>query len=286
MFQVRRTKKRARLKLTVMFYGRQPQGKSMLKFLKNLFKSSSKEPEIKVSAGVIVNNEVNPAREMLKEATALKKEKKYDEACDKLKEAFRAKGSDELMVKERMRLPMYLQLAKKNDEGWGILNELNIKYTDVFSQAEIANQMRVFLEKEKKYKQALLFVVWSTCKEIERDRSNIQNSIDFADQMSETEKEYGSLFDKSNEKVFGKTPKGNPITDSAYQMFIDRVKGSMSKEGIFGRIQALLKKLKQLELADPISEDISEYLHSKERYELQTVRDILNEKLRDENASV
>jgi hypothetical protein len=40
--------------------------------------------------------------------------------------------------------------------------------------------MRVFLEKEKKYKQALLFVAWSICKEIERDRSNIQDSIDFA----------------------------------------------------------------------------------------------------------
>lgn len=258
----------------------------MLKFVKNLFKSSSKAPEVRISTSVIVNNEVNPAREMLKEATALKKEKKYDEACDKLREVFKAKGSDELMVKERMRLPMYLQLAKKNDEGWRILNELNIKYTDVFSQAEIANQMRVFLEKEKKYKQALLFVVWSICKEIERDRGNIQGSIDFADQMPEIEKEYGSLFDKSNEKVLGKTPKGNPITDSSYQMLIDRVNDSMSKEGISGRIQSLLKKLKKLELAGPISKNISEYLHSKGRYELQTVRDILNKKLSDENASV
>lgn len=258
----------------------------MMQFLKNLFKTSTKEPEIKVTASVIVNNEVNPARELLKEATALKKEKKYDEACDKLKEAFKAKGSNELMVKELMRLPMYLQLAKKNAEGWGILNELNIKYTDVFSQAEIANQMRVFLEKEKKFKQALLFSAWSICKEIERDRSNIQGSIDFADQMAKNEKEYGSLFDKSNEKVYGKTPKGNPITDSAYQMFIDRVKDSMTKESVSGRIESLLKKMKKLEFSDPLSEKLSEYFHSKERYELPIVRDILSETLNDEKPAV
>ena len=258
----------------------------MIQFLKNLFKGSTKEPEIKVTASDIVNNEINPAREMLKEATALKKQKKYDEACNKLKEAFKAKGSNDLMVKELMRLPMYLQLAKKNDEGWKILNELNIKYTDVFSQAEIANQMRVFLTKEKKFKQALLFTAWSICKEIERDRSNIQGSIEFADQMAINEKEYGSLFDKSNEKVYGKTQKGNPITDSAYQMFIGRVKDSMSKESVSERIEPLLKKIKKLELAAPLSEKLSEYLHSKERYDLRIVRDILNETLNDENTAV
>ena len=258
----------------------------MFKFIKNLFSSSTKVPEIKVSASLIVNDAINLAREMLKEATSLKKDKKYDEACDKLKEAFVAEGSDELMVKERMRLPMYLQLAKKNDEGWGILNELNIKYTDVFSQAEIANQMRVFLEKEKKYKQAMLFLVWSVCKEIERDRNNIQGSIDLADQLSETEKEYGSLFDNSNEKVYGKSPKGNPITDSAYKMFIDRVKDSMTIEEISSRIQPLLKKLKKIELAEPISKQISEYLNSREGYELQTVRDILNKILSEEDAAI
>lgn len=251
----------------------------MIRFLKNLLNSSTKEAEITVTANVIVNDEVNLAREMLKEATALKKEKKYDEACDKLREAYEAKGSNELMIKERMRLPMYLQLAKKNDEGWKILNELNIEFTDVFSQAAIANQMRVFLEKEKKFKQALLFSTWSICKEIERDKSSIQNSIEFADQMAEHEKEYGALFEKSNEKVYGKTPTGTPITDSAYQMFVDRVKDSMSNESIGGRIEPLLKKMKRLGLADPLSEKLSAYFHSTERYDLRMVRDILRETL-------
>lgn len=258
----------------------------MIKFFENLFKKRAKVPRIKVTTSIIVNNEVNPAREMLKDATALKSEKKYDEACDKLKEAFKAKGANQLMVKELMRLPMYLQLAEKNDEGWRVLNELNIKYTDVFSQAEIANQMRVFLQKEKKFKEALVFAVWSICKEIERDRSNIQDSIAFADQMAENEKEYGTLFDKSNEEVYGKTPKGHPITDSAYQMFVERVKDGMSKEIIRGRVDLLLKKINKLESAGFLSEKLSEYLCSNERYDLQTVRNIVNETLNGEKPAV
>lgn len=258
----------------------------MLKFIKSLFSSNKKSPQIKVAAELVVNNTINPAREMLKEATALKKEKKYDEACEKLKEAFSADGSDELMVKERMRLPMYLQLTKKNDEGWRILNELNVKYTDVFSQAEIANQMRVFLQKEKKYTQAIIFSVWSICKEVVRDRYNIQGSIDLADQLASTELEFGFLSEQSNEKVYGKTPKGNPITDSAYKMFIDRIEDSISVQGVSERILPLLKKDEKLDLVEAIAVPVSEYLKSTDVYDLRAVRDILNKNLSENEAAI
>lgn len=258
----------------------------MLKFIKSLFSSNKKSLQIKVTAELVVNNTINPAREMLKEATALKKEKKYDEACEKLKEAFSADGSDELMVKERMRLPMYLQLTKKNDEGWRILNELNVKYTDVFSQAEIANQMRVFLQKEKKYTQAIIFSVWGICKEVVRDRYNIQGSIDLADQLASTEQEFGFLSEQSNEKVYGKTPKGNPITDSAYKMFIDRIEDNISVQGVSERILPLLKKDKKLDLVEAIAVPVSEYLKSTDVYDLRAVRDILNKNLSENEAAV
>lgn len=88
------------------------------------------------------------ARNLLIEATALKREKKYIEACDKLREAYSVDGAENLMIEERLRLPMYLQLAGKNDEGWDELNRLNLQYIDQFSQPRIANQMRVFLKKE------------------------------------------------------------------------------------------------------------------------------------------
>lgn len=88
------------------------------------------------------------ARNLLMEATALKREKKYIEACVKLREAYSAEGAENLMIEDRLRLPMYLQLAGKNDEGWAELNRLSARYVDQFSQPRIANQMRVFLRKE------------------------------------------------------------------------------------------------------------------------------------------
>lgn len=89
------------------------------------------------------------ARNLLMEATALKKAKKHVEACDKLREAYSADGAENLMIADRLRLPMYLQLAGQNDEGWNELNRLDAKYTDQFSEARILAQMSIFLKKEK-----------------------------------------------------------------------------------------------------------------------------------------
>lgn len=91
---------------------------------------------------------LNNARSLLKEATALKKEKKYIEACDKLHEAYSADGAESLMIADRLRLPMYLQLAGKNDEAWDELNRLDAKYVDQYSEAGILAQMSTFLKKE------------------------------------------------------------------------------------------------------------------------------------------
>ncbi len=88
------------------------------------------------------------ARNLLMEATALKREKKYIEACNKLREAYSADGAENLMIEERLRLPMYLQLAGKDDEGWDELNRLYARYTDQFSQPRIEHQMKIFLRKE------------------------------------------------------------------------------------------------------------------------------------------
>jgi len=235
----------------------------VFEFLKSIFSNNN-------------DDEVNPAREMLKDATALKKEKKYDEACNKLKEAFLLEGSADLMVKEKMRLPMYLQLANKNDEGWKILNEINIQYVDVFSQAEIANQMRVFLQKEKKYTKAILFSVWNICKEVERDRYNLQGIIDFADQLVLNKDEFTPLKYEKTEKIYGKTPKGSPITDSTYKMFSDRVDGNISESGVAKSILTLLKKSKKEGQVNILSKSISGYLNSSKQYKLREVRDIIN----------
>lgn len=255
----------------------------MLKLLKRLFSggaiTSERNNAFQITTSVIINDEINPARELLKEATQLKRNKKYDEACEKLKEAYSSKGSDELMVKERLRLPMYLQLAGKNDEGWKILNELNVTFTDVFTQAEIANQMRVFLQKEKKHKQAIMFGAWTICKEIERDRSNIEGIVTMTDEMTKLSSEF-SLFDDKNEKevVFAHTPSGNSITDSAYKMFLDRIEQNISLEGVKERLAKMLKKAKLENDLNRISSELSIYLMSSKKYDLSEVRDIIFDK--------
>ncbi len=252
----------------------------MLKLLKRIFpsgaKTSKRNNSLNISASISINNEINPARELLKEATQLKHDKKFDEACEKLKEAYSAKGADELMVKERLRLPMYLQLAGKNDEGWKILNEINITFIDVFSQAEIANQMRVFLQKEKKHKQAIMFGAWCICKEIERDRSNIESCINMTDEMAKLSSELDFLGgNNEKEEVFAHTPSGNPITDSAYKMFIDRIEYSISLEGIKERLAPMFKRAKLESDLDRVSSKFSDYLKSCNKYDLSEVRDII-----------
>ena len=92
---------------------------------------------------------LSPARRLLKEATKLKKEKKFPEACEKLREAYSAEGGEILMIEERLRLPMYLQLAGRNDEGWAELNRLLAKYVGPFDQLRTTAQMEIFLRKEK-----------------------------------------------------------------------------------------------------------------------------------------
>jgi len=183
------------------------------------------------------------------------------------------------MVKDLLRLPMYLQLAGKNDEGWKILNELNLKHTDVFSQPEIANQTRIFLQKEKKFRHAILFGIWALCKEIERDRSNVKSSIHMADEMAKLDVEFNlSINRDSSQEVFANTPKGNPIADPSYEMFSHRIEYSSSFEGVKECIEPLMKKAKLEEKINVLAKDVSTYLKSKNKYSLNEVSEILKEK--------
>ena len=220
------------------------------------------------------------ANDLLKEATQLKKEKCFIEACEKLKEAYTVADADELTVKDLLRLPMYLQLVGEYDEGWRNINELNAKYTDVFSQAEIANQMRVFLQKEQKFKPAIQFSVWSICKDIERDLSNLLESEKLADEIAKMNAEYSFLDDSDkNSEVVGTTKKGNPITDKTYVMFQERIAENKSIDGIFNRLDKDLKKAQLTLITLPLSEDISHYLTTAEHYKLSEIGNMVNNRV-------
>ena len=248
----------------------------MFKFIKNIFQKNGKnEYKFEIVTTVSVNNEPNPSRELLKDATTLKYEGKYNEACEKLKEAFNAKGSESLTVKERMRLAMYLQLAKKSEEGWQVLKEINEKYTDVFSQADIANQMRIFLQKEKLFREAIIFSIWTLCKEIERDKYNIKICIENADRIANNPL-LQRIGRREKETVYGRTPEGNPITDKFYKILNDRINEKKSREGIEKTVEPLLKKMKKENFKNEIADSISNYFSKSENYELKEIEDIID----------
>jgi tetratricopeptide (TPR) repeat protein len=101
---------------------------------------------------------------MVKEATALHKAGKLDEAVEKLKTAY--KEADEknltLTVKDYLKLPPYLQKAKRNDEAWAWFNSL-IQHAsgDHMALSEIYDKMRLFRQRERQPKDAVKYDVLS-----------------------------------------------------------------------------------------------------------------------------
>lgn len=109
-------------------------------------------PTISSELRIIDSDDIynSDARKLLKEATALKKEKKFELACQKLREAYKADGAEQLMIEERLRLPMYLQLAGKNQEGWKELIRLSqLHAEDGYLTSSIEKQKRIFIKKQK-----------------------------------------------------------------------------------------------------------------------------------------
>ena len=63
-------------------------------------------------------------QEALSAAVKYKKEKEFDKAIDSLYEAYKRMDKNEIDdLSKFLRLPMYLQAAGRNDEGWSVLNK-------------------------------------------------------------------------------------------------------------------------------------------------------------------
>lgn len=218
------------------------------------------------------------ARELLKEATTLKKEKKYKEACEKLTEAYATEGAENLTIRQKLRLPMYLQLAGEADEGWRILNEMNITYSDIHSQVAIADQMTSFLNKEKNYKQALIHSLWHYCLEILRLK---QHSFEIQQRINQLIEE--------NQKIYGELSRLG-VQDTNYNQGEDRgiqsleshkasinqeTQEKFSLETLRKHFGKLLKKLKREDILESLAVDFQAYLTSNQRYRFSEVRDII-----------
>lgn len=113
---------------------------------------------------------IDLVQHLLTKAVTHKKAKEWEEALACLDEAYNIasqQGYDFMEWSVYLRLPAYLQLAGRNDEAWGWLNRFNcgeFPYKEQSNEvavqlgwrAMVSDKMRLFLEREKKFKPALI----------------------------------------------------------------------------------------------------------------------------------
>lgn len=103
--------------------------------------------------------------DLMKESTALKKSGKFNEAVEKIKEAYKEaqEKSLTLTVNDYLKLPPYLQKAGKNDEAWGWFNDLIRSFAnDPMSLSQIYGKMGLFRERENNPRDAIKYNVLSS----------------------------------------------------------------------------------------------------------------------------
>ena len=110
--------------------------------------------------------------QLLKDATALKKAGDLEAAISKLREAYAAieRDGEQHNVDPFLRLPAYLQAAGRSDEAWreynnlivhGFPNQGNDWSLLTMFHSKIYDKMRLFLQREGKAEQAIVFGVQS-----------------------------------------------------------------------------------------------------------------------------
>lgn len=211
-------------------------------------------------------------RELLKEATRLKKEKKYDEACQTLRVAYQSSGVGEvILIQERLRLPMYLLLAGRRDEGWAELNRLAGQYHAPYDQIPIRNQMRIFAEKEGRWNDALFFSAWVYVMHLKHEIDFIksvhhQADINANEEPLRFEREDGSIFELDFRKMdvdkatFAYTENGNPIFDVAHNHMLESLNRRLDIDVMEGEFDGLCRNIDRPDLPPAIADKILEII--------------------------
>lgn len=145
-------------------------------WLSSIFGLSPKESKVHIETVVSYRNSTE-AETLMKEASLLKKEKRYDEAILKINEAFNSEGSNYLGLPDKLKLVTYLQLNKQFDEAWRVLNEVNVLYTSAESQHAISDKMRLHFQREGKFDYAIPLGIYSLIKEVEYRKDILGASI-------------------------------------------------------------------------------------------------------------
>ncbi|WP_133623031.1 hypothetical protein [Erwinia sp. LJJL01] len=209
-------------------------------------------------------------RELLKEATRLKKEKRYDEACQTLRVAYQSADVNEvILIQERLRLPMYLLLAGKSNDGWAELNRLSSEYHEPYDLIPIRSQMRIFSEKEGRWNDAILYSAIVYTMVLKNKIHFIKSVHHQADVIAieepikiETVERSFFEFDfriiDADRKAFAYTENGNPIFDVAHNHMLESLNRMLDLDAIEREFEGLCRRIERPELPLAIAEKIIE----------------------------
>jgi len=218
----------------------------------------------------------DPARELLKQATTLKREKRYDDAIAVLRRAYAAPSPSHMMIEELLRLPMYLQLAGRAGEGWQEIDRLESVATDGFSQARIAAQRAVFLRKAGQPIKALPYSALAICLQRVCDDATLASMIALADEQPERDREWEKSglppWPQSLPQV-GRTAKGNPIYAVGYPVIKSRLDNGYTANAIVGELGRDLVKVAG-DKAPLVAQDLADYIARCGPYLVEDVRAI------------
>ena len=166
---------------------------------------------VRVSMGA----KLGPSRadELLKRATALKKQSRMHDAVEGLRAAYKeiAAGQTEYSVATFLRLPAYLAEAGRDDEAWGAFNRLLAEgYPHqskdaggrAMDEATIYDKMRLFLQRRGKPEHAVKYGVFAL----------VQNQLSLRLQRRSRE---GALKDEVDERITKLMRKADREGDSA-----------------------------------------------------------------------
>ena len=177
------------------------------------------------------------ANKLAKEATELKKEKRYKEALNKFIEASKADGNEEFSVQMNLRLPMYYQLLDRRDEAWGALQDLSHKYNKPSDQSRIYDKMRLHLQKEKSHMGAIPHGIFAFIMTTQGHQELVYSNLQTLDEYNQR----------------GADPK---VVKESLKMDIDRMKNNYSNKVVSDMLEPLLKKAKMEDIKKPLMSEI------------------------------
>lgn len=121
---------------------------------------------------LVSTSRIDPVKRLLQQSTAEKKSGDIEDAIITLHEAYKeiSRTSINYTINTFLKLPLYLQQANRADEAWREFNRLLIEgYPNQPRTAElismdhavIYDKMRLFLQREHRYQEAVKFGVFS-----------------------------------------------------------------------------------------------------------------------------